>query len=468
MNTDLEIGFNDKEWSKFQYISEKIAFTCALLFVFFIPISPALMNIFIFLTLVFVLLTRNYKNHITTAWRNPIVKFGLLLYAYIAIGIIWSPVESSASPYLILNKYNELWYLILLMPLFSSEKRQSIGVNVFLASMLSILLMSYSMYFGLLEEIKIVINADHVTNLTINGGFRTHIITGILMAFATFILANRMFINRNNLFFYTFFSLAALYYIVYINIGTTGQILVLGLITLLLIQHFKWVSIVYIPVFFTLIIGYYIYGNHSNSISVHVDKVSSIMEKVGGSLEISGIEKKLIKQPSKTDQTMVKSSSINLHPAIIKISRGIEHDGSSASQRREFIENSVHIIRNNPWYGSGTGSFSYMYKALPKEMKRNGHTDNPHSEYAMIGVQLGLPGVIILMVLFGAQLYQSYKIKKVEYRYLAQGLAALIIVSSIGNSMILDSGEGGFWAFFTALLFSITHDTRQHSVELKD
>jgi len=268
-----------------------------------------------------------------------------------------------------------------------------------------------------------------------------------------------------------FFSIAALYYIVYINIGTTGQILVLGLISLLLIQHFKWMSLVYIPVFFALILGYFIYGKHDNPIDKHVQKLVTVVEGFDNSIEGRSSVKKGSNQvvhENIIEQVISKKEIIITHPGIVKISRGFEHDGSSASQRREFVENSILIIKNNLWYGSGTGSFSYMYSALPEEIKNNGNTDNPHNEYAMIGVQLGLPGIVILIMLFGCQFYQSYKITETEYKYLAQGLAALIIVSSMGNSMILDSGEGHFWAFFSALLFAMQNDIEQNSMELED
>ena len=40
----------------------------------FTPVSTALMNIFIFLTLVFVLLSGNFKNSAKIAWKNPVTR----------------------------------------------------------------------------------------------------------------------------------------------------------------------------------------------------------------------------------------------------------------------------------------------------------------------------------------------------------------------------------------------------------
>ena len=75
-------------------------------------------------------------------------------------------------------------------------------------------------------------------------------------------------------------------------------------------------------------------------------------------------------------------------------------------------------------------------------------------EYLIISVQLGAIGLFVLLYLFYTQGASSDRIREKEYKYIAQGLVILIIVGCMGNSMILDSREGHFWAFFSALLFS--------------
>ena len=72
----------------------------------------------------------------------------------------------------------------------------------------------------------------------------------------------------------------------------------------------------------------------------------------------------------------------------------------------------------------------------------------------MITVKLGVIGLFLLLYLFYTQGTSSDRIREKEYKYIAQGLVILIIIGCIGNSMILDSREGHFWAFFSALLFS--------------
>jgi O-antigen ligase len=72
----------------------------------------------------------------------------------------------------------------------------------------------------------------------------------------------------------------------------------------------------------------------------------------------------------------------------------------------------------------------------------------------MITVKLGVIGLFLLLYLFYTQGTSSDRIREKEYKYIAQGLVILIIIGCIGNSMILDSREGHFWADYSALLFS--------------
>ena len=72
----------------------------------------------------------------------------------------------------------------------------------------------------------------------------------------------------------------------------------------------------------------------------------------------------------------------------------------------------------------------------------------------MITAQTGGIGLVFLLYLFYKQASSADRIQDREYKYIAQGLVILIIIGCMGNSMILDSREGHFWAFFSALLFS--------------
>jgi len=414
ITTDASHGLFPAERSRFQQFSNKAAFVCALCFVFFIPISPALMNIFLFFTLIFILLAGNLRNHLYIVCHNAVSKAGIFLFLLLAIGITWSTANIKES-LLMLNKYNELWYIALLMPIFLSAQRKALGLNIFLASMLFILVLVYSIYLGLIPNIPIPSKAHPLHTISVSGGFRTNIITNILMSFAVFILLQRALLTKNNYkWTYTILFFLSANYSLFISNGTTGQILTIALIMLTLIQHMRWKSIIVIPLFFGVIVSHaYIYEN----------------------------------------------SSINT--AVIKLKSGIEHDGTSASQRREFLANSIYLFKKNPYIGTGTGSFYKSYTQIPPHRILTTPSKNPHNEYSSFAIQLGAVGIIGLLLLFTSQGISSFHIISTEQRYLAQGLVVFIVLSSLGNTMIMDSGEGHFWAYMSAIFFSPLY--KQHS-----
>ena len=287
----------------------------------------------------------------------------------------------------------------------------------FLLSIVVILLVVYSMFFGIIDEQRIVYSQSHVAVISIDGGFRTHIITNIVMSFGAYVFLQRSLYRAGVVrLLYVFLFVAAAYYALFINKGTTGHILTLSLISLVLVQQLKGKSIIAIPLF---IAAMFIYG--------YGDPESTF------------------------------------HHAVNKINGGISYDGGSASQRREFFENSVYLIVEQPWVGGGTGSVEARYSQVPQERVRTWLTSNPHNEYAATGLQLGVLGLFGLLFLFYVQAGSTALIQSSEYRYISQGLVLLIIVSSFGNSMLMDSGEGHFWSYFSALLFSAVDNQKNRA-----
>ena len=182
--------------STIQPFCNKAAFFCAISFMFFIPSSTALMNIFILLTLIFFLLAGNLKNNLKMVWRNPVSKIALILFLLLTLSLIWSPDLSEAVD--VLKKYNELWYIALILPFFNSDRRRNIGIQAYLISMGIVLVGVYLMYFEIILPIEWTLQGrEHHFN--VEGGFASHIITNILMAFAMFIAAHKSVFSR---FFY--------------------------------------------------------------------------------------------------------------------------------------------------------------------------------------------------------------------------------------------------------------------------
>ncbi|MCX5836822.1 MAG: O-antigen ligase family protein, partial [Deltaproteobacteria bacterium] len=128
-------------------------------------------------------------------------------------------------------------------------------------------------------------------------------------------------------------------------------------------------------------------------------------------------------------------------------------DESSVGQRLEFYNNSLKIIRGNPFLGVGTGNFTIAY-ARAVEGTQMDRTDNPHNEYLMTAVQLGLVGLVALLYMFFTQWRFGGKIYHPEERIMARGLVLAIVVGCLFNSFLRDYTEGLLYFWMSAVLFS--------------
>jgi O-antigen ligase len=407
-------------YTKLQTFSQKSAFICALIFAFFIPFGPALTNLFLFLTLVFVLLSGNLNEHIKIIWGNKVSKSAIILFALLALGTLWSIADTSDA-FRVLKKYNALLYISILIPIFSSQTRKDIGVNIFLFSMTFILAIIYLMKFGVISEFNIPIpGRDRPVNVTIDGGFQTHIITNILMAFAAYIYLIRTALNVGLKLAFNFilFSLAA-YNVLFISTGTSGQVLFAILLVLFVFQSLNKKTLAILAIF--------------SIISIIIGTLQS-----NGSSATSNVSFTVEKLTSRFHELTVDSTPENVN------------------YRPQRYINSIKMIASDPWFGTGTGSYAAAYKEKLPEIEKitTGTKWNPHNEYLSIGVQVGVAGIFLLLFLFFNQLKAASKITTSEDRYIAQGFVVLMIIGCLANSMIMDSGESHFFAYFSALLFS--------------
>jgi O-antigen ligase len=120
--------------------------------------------------------------------------------------------------------------------------------------------------------------------------------------------------------------------------------------------------------------------------------------------------------------------------------------------RMEFYRGSLEIVRENPVFGAGTGSFPAAYAATVagKQMEP---TVNPHNEYLLIASQIGLVGLTCLITLFYLQWRHAARLAPL-YRDLARGLVITFAIGCLFNSLLLDHTEGLLFAWATGLLFS--------------
>ena len=131
---------------------------------------------------------------------------------------------------------------------------------------------------------------------------------------------------------------------------------------------------------------------------------------------------------------------------------------TSSGVRLGLWRRSIQSIVQHPFAGSGVGSWSSEYNRL--ERKNNpAHKDidgnwNPHQEYLLWGVQLGVPGIIILCGLMLAVLRDTMGMEKSYARATQSALLALAI-ACLFNSSIYDALIGDFFCVLLGLLLAL-------------
>lgn len=130
---------------------------------------------------------------------------------------------------------------------------------------------------------------------------------------------------------------------------------------------------------------------------------------------------------------------------------------TSTGIRLGFWSDAMHIIKEHPWGGTGAGSWSTQYNQL--ERARNAkHVDiagngNPHQEYLLWGVQLGIPGLLLFCTLIAAMFRDSFKLER-PFKRTSQSVIVAFAVACMFNSSLYDALIGDFFCVLLGLLFA--------------
>ena len=131
---------------------------------------------------------------------------------------------------------------------------------------------------------------------------------------------------------------------------------------------------------------------------------------------------------------------------------------TSSGLRLVFWRSAVEMIAQRPLEGFGVGSWSTEYNRLSRE-KNPAHVNidgngNPHQEYLLWGVQLGVPGILLLLALMVAVLRDSLRMEKNCARATQSALLALA-VACLFNASLYDAQIGDFFCVLLGLLLAL-------------
>jgi O-antigen ligase len=131
---------------------------------------------------------------------------------------------------------------------------------------------------------------------------------------------------------------------------------------------------------------------------------------------------------------------------------------TSSGTRLNLWHRSLQSIGENPWLGSGAGSWNREFnrqEALHAPKTYIEITGNPHQEYLLWGVELGTLGLLLFCAMLLAIYRDSLKLQPPERRALQSILTALIL-SCLFNCSLYDALIGDFFCVALALMLTLS------------
>lgn len=369
-----------------------------ILFVVSIYLSTSLAIILSGLLGLFWLLSAQFMVLPGTLKKNPVAAWSLLLFLCFIFGLCYSSATFGEA-FSMLMKYRELLFIPVLISFLTTERYRCWAWKAFVISSVLILLISYLMYIGILDLNKLG-----------DPSFKSRITHSIFISFFAFFCAHKAYDGNRYAKVYWVLFILSVYNLFFIVEGRTGQLIAVSLVLLFGMQRFtKKVFLLTVLVMAILLALFLTFSDKATRINEGIASTQAYLQ-------------------SHTEKTEV-----------------------SMGARFTFWRDSLKLVAEKPLLGHGTGSFAKEYQRIT----RNEHliAKNPHNEFLMIGVQLGLLGLLIYLGFLASQYYYAKKLPNKE-KWLAQGILLSLIVTSLFNSPLMDHAEGHWFTTMIALCFA--------------
>jgi O-antigen ligase len=368
-----------------------------------IPISIAFDNVLCAVMLLAWAASGTFQSTAARLRANPVALIAVALWFALAVGLAWGE-RNPGDGFQALGKYADLLLVPVFATLFADGADRRRGLLAYAAAMLVTLVLSLALAAGLLPEgsLKSSIGGQPVA-------FKLWLTQNILMAFGAYICLLFGRETRDPVRRAAWWAIAA---VAALNVcllvqGRTGM-LMLALLALYAAYVWRgWRALGAMTVAGTL------------AVAVAMAAVPAVGERIRSVAEDSRAW-----QPGEPTLT----------------STGI---------RLEFYRVSSALVLAHPLAGTGTGSFALTYREKVAGTALE-PTRNPHNEYLLLAVQLGLGGPLLLLALWVALWRSGRRLPPLE-RDLVRGVALCFAVGCLLNSLLLDHTEGLLFAWLAGL-----------------
>jgi O-antigen ligase len=360
---------------------------------------------------VVVLLVSKQKSLGSVSWQSLWAPKLVLLILAVFAGSLWWTTAPQDQALEAAGKYGKLLVIPALLLLLRSRQEAAVVLAIFLGFQAFSLLSSWLLYF-------------HVPLFWATGKqakeffavFATYLDQSIMSAVVAALFWHLKSLAPNRTLFYVAIalSLLALGSVFIVFVGRTGQLVGLAMVALAVFWALprRWrLAAIVIPPLLALLA--YSLGAVPQRFLTAESEVSSYMEK-----------------PAATTST-----GIRLH----------------------FWTSSLEAIAQNPLAGSGAGSWTTQYNKIER-LKNPAFeplkvASNPHQEFLLWGVQLGVGGILLLLAFLGAVSKDLLEMDEPIARA-GQSVLAALVVSCLFNSSLYDAHIGSFFCLSLGVLLA--------------
>ncbi|WP_417910679.1 O-antigen ligase family protein [Candidatus Electronema sp. PJ] len=374
------------------------------LLAFVLPLSTSAVSAVALLVLLLWLIEGNYIEKCAEALFTPVAVVVLGYLALLCLGLFWTahPINGFA----VLQDH----WKIALLPVFLTAARfeqRSFYLGCFLFGMSMAMLITYLAWFDLVQYSDV--HPGHITPKTF------HVVYNPLLAFAIYLTLHKaIWEERKSQVQAALFLLAGLMVLnMFITEGRTGQAVFFVLISLLLFQIFRknrfWAVL-----------------------SV------CLLLPTGGAVGYLA--------------SPVFQQRVDL--ALKEISGFQQNPNTSVGLRLQFCQNSLALFQQHPCIGVGTGDFKAAYaKINRKRSPRSLATDNPHNQYLLTAVMLGLPGLFALLLIFMVMFIQARTEEDNNLKRVRIAFPLFFLLIMLAESYLKVYQTAFFFALFAAVLY---------------
>jgi O-antigen ligase len=350
------------------------------------------------------------------AWQSMLTPRLVLTVVFVfATSLLWTTSQMS-NAFGMMGKYGKLLVIPALLVLIRTRREATWALGAFLGAQVFLLVSSWLLYF----RIPVVWATSNVATSTY-AVFSSYLDQGIMSAVVAAVFWHLKTLAPSKFWFGSAvgLSILALTSVFVVFVGRTGYVVGIVMISMasfwILPTRYQLASLLLPPLLFLVAV-------------FSLDSVSS-----------------------RVKFTQAELNAYSTKP-----------DTAKEANRIDFWRTSIEAISQKPLLGSGVGSWVTEYDKIERlrnpayidlGLKTSGNHGNPHQEFLLWGVQLGVGGILLLLAFFVAAYIDFSKMEPCVARAGKSVLGALFF-SFLFNSTLSDAYIGDFFCLLLGVLLA--------------